>query len=116
MSGTLAPLDIPALQIVKVSASAVNASELQVLLCDATSADITVTLPDATQVAPGLGLSVAMIKTGSSHYVAFATLNSQTINTLSASTFNSTYKIADTATSLAFVSDGSNWYAVASGL
>jgi hypothetical protein len=121
-NSTIAPGDLPALQFAKVSSSTFVAAPLQVLLCDATSNDITVTLPDATSLPAGKGLVVSMIKTGSSHYVAFATVDTpgtstaQTINTLSASTFNSSYKISNTATSLSFVSDGANWYAVAGGL
>jgi hypothetical protein len=119
---SLAPSDVPGSVLVNVSATAVLAAPLTTLVCDATAASITVTLPDATQVAAGKGLKVMMVKTGSSHTVSLATVapfgsaTAQTINTLSASSFNSSYKLTAPATSLSLVSNGSNWVASAGSL
>lgn len=122
LAQTIAPGDLPAALFVKVSSSTFVASPLQVLLCNATSNNITVTLPDATSLPAGKGLVVTMYLTGSSHTVSFATVDTpgtstaQTINTLSASTFNTSYKLSAVNTSLSFISDGSNWFASAGGL
>ena len=113
---TLAPGDIPASVLVNVTAAAVVAQPLTVLVCDATANDIAVTLPDATQVAVGKGVVVMMVKTGSSHYVSFVTVSSQKINTLSAADFTTTYKLVAPATSMSFVSNGTNYVASAGTL
>lgn len=116
LAQTLAPLDLPAAVLVNVSSSTFVAQLLTVLVCDATSNNIVVTLPDATQVPAGKGLIVMMVKTGSSHTVSLATINSQTVNTLSASSFNSSYKLTAPNSSLSLRSNGSNWVASAGSL
>lgn len=108
---TLAPSDIPASVLVSVSSTTFVASPLTTVACDATSNAILVTLPDATLVPAGKGLKIVLVITGSSHHVTFAVANSQTINGLSASDFSSASYLGTAATSLSFVSNGSNWLA-----
>lgn len=105
---SLSPSDIPASVLVDVSASAVNASPLTTLVVNATTNDVAVTLPDATQVPAGKGLKVLLEVTASSHYANFLTLNSQTINGAAASGYA---HLANVGSSVSFVSDGANWLA-----
>lgn len=108
---SLEPSDVPGSVLVNVSSSTFVASPLTTVACNAVSNAVVVTLPDATQVQAGKGLKVLLVVTGSSHHVTFAVVNAQTINGVSASTFNGTNDLAAAATSLSFVSNGSNWLA-----
>jgi hypothetical protein len=117
---TLALGDLPQENLISVSSSTFDASPLTVLVCNTSSNGIVVTLPDATSVPSGIGLKVFLeVATDD---VTFATVapygsdTAQTINGLPASSFNSSYKLTAAATSLQFISNGSNWLASAGSL
>jgi hypothetical protein len=108
--GTLAPLDVPAAEIISQSAN-FNAALLSTNFVNTTSGAVVATLPDATQ-SPGKGLVVFCTVHGSGNNVTFASVNSQTVNSAAASSLTA---LSAANTGYVFLSDGNNWFA-ASGL
>lgn len=106
--GTLAPLDVPAAEIVSQNAS-FNAAILSTNFVDTTNGAVVATLPDATQY-PGKGLVVFC--TVFADNVTFASVNSQDINGAAATSLTA---LSAANTGYVFLSDGNNWFA-ASGL
>jgi hypothetical protein len=106
--GTLAPLDVPAANVVQQSAS-FNAAILSTNFVNSSAGAVVATLPDATQF-PGKGLVVFC--TVFTDNVTFATVNSQDINSAAASSLTA---LSAANTGYVFLNDGNNWFA-ASGL
>jgi len=105
---TLAPLDVPAANIVQQVAS-FNAALLSTNMVDTTAGAVVATLPDATQCA---GKGLVVFCTVHSSNVTFACVNSQDVNSAAGTSLTA---LSAANTGYVFLSDGSNWFAV-SGL
>lgn len=108
--GTLAPLDVPAANILQQAAS-FNALLLSTNMVNTTAGAVVCTLPDAT-LSAGKGLVVFCTVHGSGNNVTFASAQSQDVNSAAATSLTA---LSAANTGYVFLSDGSNWFA-ASGL
>jgi hypothetical protein len=104
--GTIAPLDVPAAEVVSQVAS-FNAALLSTNFVNTTAGAVVATLPDAT-LSPGKGLVVFC--TVHSSNVTFACVNSQDINGAAGTSLTA---LSAANTGYVFLSDGNNWFAAA---